>query len=248
MNNKPKPNKISMFIRSLLFGIIVPIFTVFYSLLCVAVLPLPLKYRYPVTTGWTKSIVWLLKTICKIDYHVEGFENIPQDRCGIVLSKHQSAWETFYLPNQFHQTAIILKRELNWVPFFGWGLAATSPIAINRSDRSSAMSQVMTKGKKCLEEGRWILVFPEGTRIAPGEIGKYRLGGARLAVDAGGYPIIPVAHNAGRFWPRRKFIKKPGTVQVRIGPVIETKGRSAEEVMAQAKDWIEKKMLEIDGE
>ena len=132
------------------------------------------------------------------------------------------------------------------MPFFGWGLAAGDPISINRNDATSAMQQIITKGKKCLDSGRWVLVFPEGTRIAPGKVGKYRLGGARLAV-ATGYPVIPVALNAGRFWPRRKFIKLPGTVRVVIGPPIESKGRSAEEVLRLTRSWIESTMARIDS-
>jgi 1-acyl-sn-glycerol-3-phosphate acyltransferase len=138
------------------------------------------------------------------------------------------------------------KRELLWLPFFGWGLAAGDPISINRSDGASAMKQIIAKGKKCLDSGRWVLVFPEGTRVAPGVAGKYRLGGARLAV-ASGYPVIPVALNAGHYWPRRKFIKRPGTVRVVIGPPIESKGRSAEEVLNLTRAWIEDTMARIGG-
>lgn len=234
-----------MFVRSLLFFIIVPVFTIFYSLFCVACFPLPLRYRFEVVMGWTRSVVWLLKVLCHVDYQVHGLENIPHDRGGIIMSKHQSSWETFYLPGMFNETAIILKRELMWVPFFGWGLAVTSPIAINRSNRSSAMAQIINQGKKYIKAGRWILVFPEGTRIAPGKIGKYRLGGARLAVETGS-PILPVAHNAGHFWSKRRFMKRPGTIQVVFGPVIESVGRKPEEVMALTQEWIEGTMLKIE--
>jgi 1-acyl-sn-glycerol-3-phosphate acyltransferase len=246
MSKKSLPGKFSMLVRSTIFAIVVPVFTAFYSLICVASYPLPLRLRFKVVMGWTRSVVWLLKVVCHIDYHAVGYENIPLDRSGVIMSKHQSSWETFYLPYHFHETAIILKRELCWIPFFGWGMAVINPIAINRSEGSSAMAQVMTQGKKCLQDGRWILVFPEGTRIAPGHVGKYKLGGARLAVEAGS-PIIPVAHNAGRFWSKRKFIKTPGTVQVVFGPVIETKDRTPEEVLEQTKTWIENTMLQIDG-
>ena len=246
MTNKSLPGQFSMFLRSTLFIIVVPTFTIFYSMICVACFPFPLRTRFKVVMGWTRTVVWLLKVICHIDYHAVGYENIPQHRAGIVMSKHQSSWETFYLPYHFHETAIILKRELTWVPFFGWGMAQCDPIAINRSDGSSAMAQIMQQGKKYLEAGRWILMFPEGTRIAPGHVGKYKLGGARLAVETGS-PIIPVAHNAGRYWSKRKFIKTPGTVKVVFGPPIETKGRTAEDVMEETKNWIETTMLQIDG-
>ena len=125
-------------------------------------------------------------------------------------------------------------------------MAVTDPIAIDRSAKASAMAQIIKKGKACLNAGRWILIFPEGTRIPPGQIGKYRLGGARLAVDSG-YPILPVAHNAGRFWFRRKFIKRPGTIRVVFGPLIESKGKTPEQLLELTKNWIEKTMDEIDA-
>ena len=152
------------------------------------------------------------------------------------------------MPGLFEAPAIITKRELLWVPFFGWAFATIEPIAINRSDKATAMEQVITKGKKCLEQGRWVLVFPEGTRIPWGKIGKYRLGGARLAIAAGGYPILPVAHNAGYFWGKNTFIKKPGTVRVVIGPLIETKDRTPEAVTEEVKNWIENTILRIEKE
>lgn len=245
MKQKALPGKFSMLIRSTIFSIILPIFTMFYSLLCVGSLVLPFRYRFPIVMGWSRSVIWLLRVICHIDYHVEGLHHIPKNRNGIIMSKHQSAWETFYLPPRFHEVAIIMKRELYWVPFFGWGAIAAEPIAINRSDKRSAMAQIIAKGKKYLEAGRWILVFPEGTRVSPGHAGTYRLGGARLAVETG-YPILPVAHNAGCYWSKRKFIKTPGTVKVIYGPLIETKDRSAEEVLELTRDWIEATMATID--
>lgn len=243
-NNISQPNISILFLRSLVFSVAMLVFAVLYSFVCVAAFPLPLRYRCAVVMTWTRGIIWLLKVICKINYQISGWENVPTDRNGIVMSKHQSTWETFFLPGLFNQTAIILKRELQWIPFFGWGLAVTSPIAINRSDKSSAMTQIIEQGKKCLASGRWILIFPEGTRIAAGSVGKYRPGGARLAVETG-YPVLPVAHNAGYFWPRRQFLKRPGTIQVVIGPLIETQGQSADKVLALTKEWIENTMLKI---
>lgn len=234
------------FIRSLIFTLFIGTITIFYSFFCIAARVLPFKYRYAIIMAWTSSMVWALKIICHIDYKIEGLENIPKDRNGIILSKHQSTWETFLLPTLFHQAAIILKQELLWVPFFGWGLAIIDPIAINRNDPSSAIDQVIKKGKIALQNGRWILVFPEGTRIAAGKTGKYRLGGTKLAV-ASGYPIIPVAHNAGRHWPKRGFIKKPGTIRVVIGKLIESEGRTPENLMEEAKTWIEATVKEIGG-
>lgn len=237
----------NLFIRSLLFSIIMAVGIMLYSFLCILASPFSLRYRYALVAGFTGFIIQVLKWVCGINYQVRGLENIPKDRNGVVLSKHQSIWETFYLPTIFHQAAIILKRELLWIPFFGWGLATVSPIAINRSKKSSAMEQIIKKGKQCLDAGRWILVFPEGTRIAYGKEGHYKAGGARLAVSTG-YPVIPVAHNAGRFWSKRGFIKKPGTVQMVIGPLIETKNKTPDEVLTQVKEWIEGTVKKIDAE
>ncbi|RDI38380.1 lysophospholipid acyltransferase family protein [Aquicella lusitana] len=239
-----KRSTFNLFIRSLIFSIYSVSTIMLYSFVCVLSLPFPLRYRHGLIRNYLRLYIYVLKKICHIDYQVEGLEHIPKDRNGIILSKHQSTWETFFLPIIFHDPAIILKRELLWLPFFGWGLAASDPIAINRSSKSNAMQQIIAKGKKCLDEGRWILVFPEGTRVPPGVVGNYKLGGARLAA-ATGYPVIPVAHNAGKFWPRRKFIKQPGTVRVVIGPLIESKGRTAEEILKLAKQWIEETVMRI---
>lgn len=238
-------SKPGLFIRSLIFSIYSLSSIVFYSFVCLLSMPLPLRYRHGLIRIFLRAYIGVLEKICRIHYVVEGLENIPVDRGGIIFSKHQSTWETMFLPLIFHDPAVIVKRELLWIPFFGWGLAASNPIAINRSDKTSAMQQIIRKGKQCLQEGRWILVFPEGTRTAHGTVGHYRLGGARLAV-ATGYPVVPVAHNAGRCWPRRKFLKIPGTIHVVVGPLIETKGRPPEEVLASARDWIERTMSRID--
>jgi len=246
MVNNVRYSKMNLFIRSSIFSVYSLLTIGLYSLLCVMSFPLPIRWRHAVIRAYLKSYMVALRIICHIDYKVEGLENLPADNRGVVMSKHQSTWETFFLPTIFHAPAVIVKRELLWLPFFGWGLAAGSPISIDRSNASSAMKQIIEKGKACLDDGRWVLVFPEGTRVSPGEVGKYRLGGARLAV-ATGYPVIPVALNAGRFWPRRKFIKRPGTVRVVIGPPIESKGRTADEVLQLTRDWIESTMSRIDS-
>lgn len=237
--------KTNLFIRSFLFSFISLSVMLIYSLYCVLISFTPLSFRYAAVMRFNKFEIYLLKILCGVKYKIEGLENIPKDRNGVVLSKHQSTWETYMLPTLFHQAAIILKRELLFLPFFGWGLAIVSPIAINRNDRSSAMDQVIQQGTKYLKEGRWILVFPEGTRIPVGKVGKYRLGGARLA-SLNHAPVLPVAHNAGRFWPKRKFIKQPGTIHLAIGPLIETEGKTPEQVLTEAKNWIENKILEME--
>lgn len=244
--SKKKYSTINLFLRSLLFSICMCTMIFFYSFICIALIVVPLRYRHAFIRTYLVAIIYLLKKVCYIDYQLEGLENIPKDRTGIVLCKHQSTWETFMLPLLFHDPAPIAKRELFWVPFFGWGLATVNPIWINRNDKSTAMEQIITQGKKRIADGLWIMVFPEGTRVAPGEVGRYRLGGARLAAKTGSF-VIPVAHNAGRCWPRRKFIKRPGTIKLVVGPVIESEGRTSDEILSLAKTWIEDTMVRIDS-
>lgn len=243
--NSKQYSTVNLFIRSLIFSIFSLSSIVIYSFVVVVSFLFPLKIRHKVIRGFLLVYIWVLKQVCLIDYKIEGLDNIPANRSGIIMSKHQSTWETFFLPLVFHEPAVILKKELLWIPFFGWGLAAADPIAIDRNNKGSAMQQIIAKGKKCLEKGRWVLVFPEGTRTATGTVGHYKLGGARLAV-ATGYPIIPVAHNAGQRWPRRRFIKQPGTVTVVIGPLIETQGLTPEQALELTKNWIEGTMRRID--
>lgn len=242
--NMNKYSQLNLFIRSLIFSIYSITAIMIYSLVCLAALPFSLKFRHVLIRKFMQAYFYVLKVVCHLDYKIEGMENIPKDRNGIIMCKHSSTWETFFLPIYFHTPAPIAKRELAWVPFFGWGLAAAEPIFINRSDKKSAMQQVIDKGKKCLDQGRWIMVFPEGTRIPFGQEGHYKMGGARLAA-ATGYPVTPVAHNAGWFWPRRKFIKKPGTITIVIGPIIESKGLKPEEILKLTRDWIETTMTRI---
>ena len=239
-------SKLNLFLRSALFSIYSILSMVIYSFVCVATLILPLKTRYIFIRAYLSSYWHILKLLCHIRYELHGTENIPKDHACIILSKHQSTWETFFLPTIFPDPAIILKRELLWIPFFGWGLKASDPIAIDRTDRKSAMQQIIQKGQQYLNQGRSILMFPEGTRTAFGTVGHYRLGGARLAA-ATKTVIIPVAHNAGAYWPRRRFIKLPGTVHVVIGPAIEPADRTPEELLALTKDWIETTMVRIQG-
>lgn len=246
MKNKPKTySSLNLFIRSLLLSIMMSVSCTFYCLICFLFTPFSLRVRYKVTQKWIAAMVKLCRFICHIDYQVEGWSELKKIKNGIIMSKHQSAWETFFLCSSFDQVAMIVKRELLWFPFFGWGLALLAPIAINRKDTKSAMQQIIQQGQQCLDDGRWVVIFPEGTRIPSGQIGKYRIGGARLSV-ATGYPIIPMAHNAGQHWPRQQFIKKPGLIRVVFGPPIYPEGKTAEEVLELTKTWIETKMLELD--
>lgn len=245
--NKPEYSRLNLFIRSLIFSIYSVVSITLYSFVCLAALLFPLRTRHTLIRNFMVVYFYVLKKVCLIDYRIVGLENIPKDRAGIIMCKHQSTLETFLLPMYFHTPAAIAKRELAWLPFFGWGLAVSDPIFINRSDKKSSMQQIIEKGRKCLNDGRWILVFPEGTRVPYGKVGQYKMGGARLAIETG-HPIIPVAHNAGKYWPRRQFIKQPGTVTVVIGPVIESQGRRADEVLNLTKDWIESTVKRIDAD
>lgn len=238
-------SKIILSLRTSFFLLSMSLFTIVYSFICVAAFPLPFRCRYFLITSWTAIIIWLAKVCCGIRYQVEGLENIPKGRTAIVLSKHQSTWETFFLPKFFNPSAIIVKRELLWVPFFGWGLATINPIAIDRSKKSSAMEQIIKKGTRALAENRWIIMYPEGTRIPVGKVGTYRAGGVRLAI-ASQYPIIPVAHNAGLYWPKNSWIKKPGTVRVIIGPPIDPVDKTPEELIQKVKEWIETTIARMD--
>jgi 1-acyl-sn-glycerol-3-phosphate acyltransferase len=238
MSNNPI-YRLFLLLRSILFTLVLIAYTIPYGTLCLFCYKLPYKIRYRIITSWTALIIFLLRYICGIRYVVHGAEHIS-DQNAVILSNHQSTWETFVLPNIFPHPSIITKKQLLHIPFFGWGFRLLDPIAIDRKDKSAAMAFVLNEGKRRLQAGRWILIFPEGTRMAPDEKADYQIGGVLLAKKAG-FPVIPVAHNAGRFWPKKRFIKHPGTIQVFIGPPIETKGRKAADVMQQAKAWIEEK-------
>ncbi|ORU90616.1 MAG: acyl-phosphate glycerol 3-phosphate acyltransferase [Cycloclasticus sp. symbiont of Poecilosclerida sp. M] len=204
--------------------------------------PFPYKIRYSIASAWAKLIIKGLKLICNLDFNVTGAENIKDN--GIIFCKHQSAWETFALQVMFPEQCWVLKRELLWIPLFGWALALVEPIAIDRSKRSQSFKQIIRQGTERLKSGRWVVIFPEGTRTAPGERRKYMVGGALLAKKSG-FPVTPVAHNAGEFWRRKAFIKYPGTISVRIGPSLDSKTMSARELNKAAEEWIEGQMDEL---
>lgn len=207
---------------------------------------LPYEKRFKLIIGtFCHSVTWIAKNICGIDYEVKGTENIPRDDKGyVVMSKHQSTWETLFLQNIFDPNTVVLKQELFYVPFFGWGIALLNPIFINRSKGSSAMKQILNKGSERLQRGEDILIFPEGTRVEPGSRREFSKGGALLAVTAGS-DVIPVAHNAGEHWNNKRWLKIPGTIQVVIGEPISTKGKSWEQVNEEVSNWINTKVDEI---
>ena len=218
---------------------------VFFSLLTLLLAPLPFRPRQRVAVGWNRFNLWWLKVCCGVRYQVEGEENIPAT-AGVVMAKHQSAWETIALVQWFMPQCYVMKRELLHIPLFGWAMTLMRPIAIDRRAGRKAAQQVLEDGRRRLDEGIWVIIFPEGTRMAPGERGRYHVGGARLA-HATGRPVVPVAHNAGRVWPRNSFFKYPGTVRVVIGPAVETAGLTAGEINRRVEDWIEGTMARIDG-
>ena len=223
--------------RSVLFAIALIIVTPPYALIALASAPLPRMMRYRIISGWSRLIVWLARVILGIAWRVEGRENLPS-RPAVILAKHQSAWETLAFQHIFPPQVHVLKRELLWIPFFGWGLALMSPIAIDRRRGVAALRSIARRGQKRLEQGFWVVVFPEGTRVAPGESRDYQPGGAWLAA-ASGAPVVPVAHNAGLYWPRNAFVKRPGTVTIRIGPSIDSTKCDPLTINAMAKEWIE---------
>lgn len=227
-------------IRGLCFHIALVVTVIVWALVSLPSFPLPLRWRYYWITRWCQINAWLVRYIGGIRIKVTGIENIPATP-GVVLAKHQSAWETLNLLPWFYPQSWVLKRELLKIPLFGWGLSRLDPIAINRAAGREALRQVIDQGSQKLAAGRWVVVFPEGTRVAPGQRGRYQQGGALLACRAG-VAVTPVAHNAGEHWPRRGFRIYPGTIQVVIGPAIETKDRSPAEVIQRTEDWIESQM------
>lgn len=238
MDSKPV-----LYLRAFLFWLGFIITTGFFGSLILLLFFTPSSFRLKIARLWSLANSFLLKVFCGIDFEVRGKENLNH-KTAIILSKHQSTWETITLHSILPLVRWVFKRELMFIPVFGWALALTDPIALNRGAGRAAINQLVSKGTKKLNDGKWIIMFPEGTRTAPGKTHKYKIGGALLAENSG-YPVIPVAHNAGEFWPRHSFIKWPGTISVVIGPAIETKGRSANEINEEVFNWIENTMKEI---
>lgn len=229
-----------LFLRALLFAVCQAVSTLIFAPLGVLAGMLPFQARYRFISLWNYFSLWCLDRICGLRYTVEGREHIPPGAC-VILCKHQSTWETYALPRIIPQPLVwVCKRELLWIPFFGWGLAVLRPIAIDRGAGRQALEQLVAQGIDRLKRGRSVVIFPEGTRVAPGEKRRYAIGGALLA-EKSGHPVLPIAHNAGEFWPRKSFIKYPGTIRVVIGPVIASAGKSAAEINALAEAWIEEK-------
>ena len=230
-------------IRSLVFLLLQLVITPVFALLALLTFPLGRMTRYRFISQWAKMMLPILRVVCGIRHEVKGIENLPQQPC-VVLCKHQSAWETLALQKVFPPQVWVLKRELLWLPFFGWALALTSPIAIRRSEGKAAMKQLLQQGKERLAQGFCVVVFPEGTRVPFGQRGKYKIGGVLLAASSG-VPVIPVAHNAGRLWGRNAFSKHPGVITMSIGAPIATQGRKADEINAEVEAWIENEIQQL---
>ncbi len=230
--------------RATLFWIGFAIVTMVFGLLSPLLLLLPNKMAFGILIYWTYINVWWLKVTCGVRYTVKNPENIDRSSAHIVLANHQSTWETMAIPTLIPRFAWVLKKELFKIPFFGWALKVVTPIAIDRSAGRSAVDQIKEIGQQRLDDGMWICMFPEGTRVMPGKKGRYKMGGAILASHTG-YPVIPIAHNAGESWPRHSYIKKPGTITISVGPKILSEGRKAADIMKEVETWIEaeKKIL-----
>lgn len=233
------------YLRSLLFSAGWFSSIVLFAFPTLLTFPLPFEKRYAFVRLWTRFNLWWLRVTCNIRYEVEGRENIPSTNA-IVFCKHQSTWETLALQCIFPPQVWVLKKELLRLPFFGWGLAMLEPIAIDRKRGRQALKQLCEQGLERLKRGRWVVVFPEGTRVAPGKRGHYHIGGAMLARYAA-YPVVPVAHNAGMLWPRGGFLKTPGIIRVKIGRPIDSRDLSAKEINQLAEQRIEQMMETIAG-
>lgn len=246
MNEAPRRYfKLALKVRGLLFWVPVA--------LCIAVLGpvvcasavVPIGWRYGIVRLWARLTLYLLRAVCGLGYRVHWHGEKPAGG-SIIYCKHASTWETFALNHVLSQLRLVwvVKRELLRIPVFGWGLAAMNSIAINRASGRKAVDQMVEQGRQRLAHGMSVMVFPEGTRVRAGTRVRYKLGGAILA-EASGAPVVPVAHNAGDYWPRHSLIKWPGEVEVHVGPLIDSRGKSALQINAEAESWIESKMAEI---
>jgi 1-acyl-sn-glycerol-3-phosphate acyltransferase len=228
-------------LRSVLFSLYLLCYTVPYAIFSALTFPLKREIRYTlIATYWARGVMWGARTICGIRYRIEGWENIPHHGV-IFLPKHQSRWETILLPSLIPLLCFVYKRELHWIPFFGWGIALCGMIPIDRASGKESLMQVVEEGGKRLREGWNVVLFPEGTRVLPGHKRRYKIGGAHLAVSTGTH-VAPIAHNAGDFWPRDRFIKHPGEITVIFGPLIAPDGMTPDQLNERVENWIETEM------
>jgi len=224
-------------LRSLAFLLFQTLVTPFYAAVMLLLFWIPRVPMYRIAASWCRVNLWGARWICGIRFRMIGAENIPSTP-HIVLSKHSSTWETLALTQFFPPLAYVAKKELLSIPFFGWGFALASPITIDRSAGTDAMQQIASQGRERFSQGFWIVFYPEGTRIRAGQRGKYKTGGARLAIELDA-PVLPIAHNAGYLWPKGLFGKRPGTLTVSIGKPISASGKDPQTLMAEVENWIE---------
>jgi 1-acyl-sn-glycerol-3-phosphate acyltransferase len=232
-----------IWLRSMLLFLVQIIAAPVICIIMIVCLPFGFPVLYRLVKLWTCIAIWSARVICGIDYQVIGSEHIPTTPT-IVLAKHQSSWETFFFLQLFPPQVWLLKRELLRIPFFGWGLAMLRPIAIDRADKLSALRQLVQQGKDRLAKGLWIIIFPEGTRTRPGEVLPYARGGALLATKTN-TPVLPIALNSGKFWPRDSFLRRAGTIVVSIGKPIDPRGFKPEELNQHVQGWIESEMRRL---
>ncbi|GMR06901.1 MAG: 1-acyl-sn-glycerol-3-phosphate acyltransferase [Gammaproteobacteria bacterium] len=232
-------------IRSFIYYLFMVTSMIILFLILVLISPFEYKYRAMLIRYWALLQMWLLKVCCGLTYEVLGSENLPSHPY-IALPKHQSTWETIASNFLFRQSAWVFNKELFTIPFFGWGLYLTRSVGIDRGTPRAALNQLVTKGGALLKQGRTMVIFPEGTRVPPGEQAKFEPGGSLLAVRTG-TPVVPVALNAGEFWPKESFRKYPGHIKVIIGPLIESKGLKARELNEKVESWMQKTMKENFG-
>ncbi len=239
----PTPN-IRIYLGSLLFSICMACSAVVIGIIILACYFFPFSIRYQASQLWVHFTLAAAKLFCGIDYQVEGLEHIKNIPVAIVLSKHQSAWETLALRIILPYHAVLLKKSLLRLPVWGWAMATLKPIAIDRSQKRNALRSLVEKGREYLQEGLWVLIFPEGTRAAPDQVTTFNAGGALLA-EKTAYPVIPIALNSGTYWPRNGFIKYPGTIKVKIGPPIASQNRKASDINNDAIAWITQAMATL---
>ena len=231
-------NRFSIRVRSLLFFVLYNLMGIVHSLLCLLAAPfLSFERRYWFVNLWTRAAMWLLRILNGVEIEVRGLENIPGDRSVVVMANHQSQWETFYLQLLVSPQATILKRELLFVPFFGWALALLKPIAINRSKATQALKTILKVGKSRLDNGISVVIFPEGTRQTPGTIGKFNSGGAALA-HFSETDVLPMVHNSGDCWPARSTMRYPGKIILVVGEPITVAGKSRSQINTEVEGWI----------
>ena len=230
-------------VRSVLFLILVSLLTITFGILVSLAMIFPMPTRYAIIAAWRVGFMALSQYVLGIHYQVIGRENMPLEP-SVILSKHQSAWETVGLQEVFPPLVFVLKKSLLAIPFFGWGLAAMKMISIDRQGGKDALRQVVDQGRDRLGAGFWVVIFPEGTRVAPGQKRRYKSGGVHLAVQTG-TKVVPVAHDAGEVWGKNAFLKSPGLITVSIGPAVDPAGKTEAEINMLVEAWIEAEMRRL---